>query len=238
MKTIKIFCASLMLCAVTMANATMSYVDTAGNAVAGPATINGSYDAVYFSETMDGSGNGQYTVTNNTSGGYGLLAFGISNTDTTAWIGSIGNDFGCDFDSFSTWCYESMELDSTNWATEVIDFNNGTTGMDVFGDMSNVLDSGDNMLNFYRAVDGELFSGSSWDGFLYDADAPASQLFVVLSGPEETIYGSGGLPINAVPLPAAAWLFISGFLALGGMSYFKRKREPNSPTLSNTTASI
>lgn len=34
---------------------------------------------------------------------------------------------------------------------------------------------------------------------------------------------AGGM--SPVPLPAAAWLFISGFLALGGMSFFKRKRE-------------
>jgi len=37
--------------------------------------------------------------------------------------------------------------------------------------------------------------------------------------------GTYGVAVSAVPLPAAAWLFISGFLAIGGMSYFKRKRE-------------
>jgi len=36
--------------------------------------------------------------------------------------------------------------------------------------------------------------------------------------------GTYSFNISAVPLPAAAWLFISGFLAIGGMSYFKRKR--------------
>lgn len=42
--------------------------------------------------------------------------------------------------------------------------------------------------------------------------------------------GAGGLysvNISAVPLPAAAWLFISGLLAVGGMSYVKRRKASN-----------
>jgi hypothetical protein len=41
---------------------------------------------------------GRYTVTNNTVG-YGLLAFGVPNFFTIAWIESIGDTLGCDFDS-------------------------------------------------------------------------------------------------------------------------------------------
>jgi len=37
--------------------------------------------------------------------------------------------------------------------------------------------------------------------------------------------GAYTLKVSAVPLPAAAWLFISAFFVIGGMSYFKRKRE-------------
>jgi len=32
------------------------------------------------------------------------------------------------------------------------------------------------------------------------------------------IYASGGQPINAVPLPAAVWLFGSGLLGLVGLA--------------------
>ena len=216
MKKICIAGAVLLLGFVTSANAALVFVDVNGNTVAGPALLDGSMEAIYFSETIDGFGNGQYSVTNNTVD-YGLISFGISNNDTFASIGSFGRTFGC----FASWCYASSELNAFNWDTQAIDYN-GTTGAGLFGAISNVLDAGDNMLNFYEAADGDLRSGDSWDQFLYGPGILASQLFVVLQGTSGPIYASGGQPVNAVPLPAAVWLFGSGLLGLAGLARRKK----------------
>jgi len=208
----------LTLCAATTANAAMVFVDAAGNGVA-PGLLDGSKDAIYFTESLDEFGNGQYTVTNNTTS-YGLLAFGISNIDTQAGVGLFGGTFGCDSNpaTGSSWCYEASNLDVFNWNLAQIDFS-GNTGFDIYGDISNVLDAGDNTLNFYMAADGDLKSGDSWDQFFFGQGILASQLFVVLgSTTGTTVYGSGGQPLNAVPVPAAAWLMMSGLVGLVGVA--------------------
>jgi hypothetical protein len=205
--------ATLFLTAAT-ANATLIYVDDTGASVGAPAVGDGSQEAVWFTETAIGD-DGQYDVHNNTTG-YSLLAIGISNNDTSAWVGSFFDNFDCDMG----WCYESLNLDASNWAIEEIDFE-GNTGFDIFGDISNVLDPGDNTINFYRANDGDIGPGESWDGFLFTAGVPSSQLFVVLSpqGMGDTVYGSGGTPV--VPEPSTGLLLLGGML---GMRFVSRRK--------------
>jgi hypothetical protein len=212
----------LTLCTAATANAAMVFVDAAGNGIA-PGVIDASKDAIYFTESLDEFGNGQYTVTNNTTS-YGLLAFGISNIDTQAGIGTSGGTFGCGSnpDTGSNWCYEASNLDTFNWNVTTIDFS-GNTGFDIYGDISNVLDAGDNTLNFYMAADGDLQSGDSWDQFFFGQGILASQLFVVLESASGTVYGSGGQPVSAVPVPAAAWLMLSGLVGLVGVARRRSK---------------
>lgn len=211
MKNSSTWLAGALLCAATSSQAALVF--EGGTA---PALIDPTKEAVYFTETMDQSGVGVYTVTNNTTDSY-LTAIGISNVGALAWIGTPGQNFGC----YSTWCYSSKELDASNWATEMIDYD-GNTGMDIFGDIGNVLDPGDNMINFYMAEDGELGPGDSWDGFLFTNAAVNSQMFVILSGPGGSLYASGGQPLSAVPVPAAIWLFGSGLLGLVGIARRKQ----------------
>ncbi len=173
-----------------------------------PALLDPTKEAVYFTETAV-PGGGYYTITNNTaaSEGAGLSAVGVSNTDTIAYIESFGSTFGCE----STWCYASLNLNEDNWDTEVI--ASGNTGFDLFGDISNVLDPGENTINFYVAVDGDLQSGESWDGFWFGDGLPASQLFVVVGN----FVGSGGTPL---PEPGTALLMLTG---LAGLARFGRR---------------
>ena len=177
------------------------WLDDTGAPVAAPAVLNGAHEGVFFTETETGALEGFYNVTNNTVD-YRLLAFGVSNNDSIAWVESIGNTFGC----FQNWCYESGNRSAENWDVASIDFS-GNTGQAIFGDINNVLDPGDNTLNFYIAGDGDLGPGDSWDGFIWSEAPLASQMFVVLEGfLGDTIYGYGIQP-TAVPVPAAIWLF-------------------------------
>lgn len=187
------------------------WIDESGIPIAAPAVLDSAQEGVFFTETETGPQQGFYNVTNNTVN-YRLLAFGVSNTDTQAWIENIGNDFGCGFATGGNWCYEAHTLTIAEWDDTTIDFN-GNTGQDVFGDFSNVVDAGENVINFYRANDGDIGPGDSWDEFIW-GDAPASsQMFVVLEGTTDTIYGYGIQP-SAVPLPAAIWLFGGALAAL------------------------
>jgi len=224
MKKLHTIGVAVALCFATTANAALTFIDSAGNPVSGPALIDNSKEAIYFTETTDGY-NGQYTVTNNTLN-YTLDAFGISNPGTTPWVGFPGSSFGCGSDVDNSWCYASSILDTSSWNTTALGFDPVTfadiTGFSLFGDISNVLDTGDTMINFYEAADGALGTGDTWNQFFFGPALLASQMFVVLNGTGGAVYASGGQPVNAVPLPAAVWLFGSGLLGLAGLA--KRKK--------------
>ena len=88
-----------------------------------------------------------------------------------------------------------------NFVAELYDFDTGEVL--AFGDVDNSF----------------TFSGLG-------ADPLPSEFGIYLYGEVlDAATGVYGVQISAVPLPAAAWLFISGFLAIGGWSVFKRKRE-------------
>lgn len=199
-----LFAAAFVFLIASNASATLVYIDDTGAPVAAPSVLDAANEAVYFSEAVI-PGGGQYTVTNNTVD-YGLIGFGISNNDTLPFVGSLGSTFDC----FSSWCYESLVLNETNWDTESVDFM-GNTGFDLFGDISNVLDPGDNMINFYRGADGDLQPGDTWNGFLFGDGVPSSQMFIALSGPGGPVYASGGTPI---PEPGTAILMMGGLMGL------------------------
>lgn len=188
------------------------WIDSSGAPVSAPAVLNGTQEGVFFTETETGPQQGFYDVTNNTVD-YRLLAFGISNIDTQAWIETLGSNFGCGPGNASSWCYGAHTVTAADWDNTVIDFDNNT-GQEIFGDFTNVLDPGDNTINFYRADDGDLGPGDSWDGFLWGDALASSQMFVVLEDSSgTTIYGSGIQP-SAVPLPAAIWLLGGALAAL------------------------
>jgi len=213
----RIISVALLLGATTSADAALTFIDSNGNPVTEPAVFDSGMEAVYFTETMGSDGYIHYNVTNNTQD-YFLTSFGVSNTDTFPWVGTASDTFGC----ASVWCYESSILDEANWGSQELDWD-GTTGQDIFGDITNVLDPGDSMLNFYASADGELGPGDSWDGFLYGPGGLASQMFIVLNSQGGPLYGSGGEPLSAVPLPAAAWLMFSGLV--GFASFARRRRQ-------------
>ena len=178
-----------------------------------PDVLDPNNEAVYFTETAI-AGGGFYTITNNTaaSENAGLTGVGISNSDSIAFIESLGSTFGCDGNSTNSWCYAAITLDEFNWDTEVLDFDSGATGFDLFGDISNVLDPGDDTINYYQAADGELLSGDTWDGFYFGNAELSSQMFVILGG--GAFVGMGGQP---VPEPVAGFLMLIG---LGGLAAY------------------
>lgn len=72
--------------------------------------------------------------------------------------------------------------------------------------------------------------GNSWNLFLYEVLADAPYFTYNMSGVQGDLGASGdltltvesGLPVAPVPLPAAAWLLLSG---LGGLSWFGRVKR-------------
>lgn len=199
--------------------------------------IDASKEAVYFTETAT-TGGGTYSIHNNVANS-NLMAFGISNTGSTAFVdGTPGDTFGCEFGASgpgSNWCYGASNLNASNWAQTSLyydfDTGNDVTGFDAFGDFANVVDAGEDTLNFYTAVDGDILGGQSSTGWFGFSDSvPASQLMIVLGTPTGIVTGSGGTPFVAspptgpspVPLPAAAWLLMAG---LAGMGFAGRRRS-------------
>ncbi|MCH9670468.1 MAG: VPLPA-CTERM sorting domain-containing protein [Gammaproteobacteria bacterium] len=197
-----------------------TWTDQAGSA-SGPMSLSPGLDPVYFTETSNGL-SGQYTLYNNTQD-HRIVGFGVSNFETVPWVGAIGSRYGCEFGGNAAWCYGSLALSAANWALE--DLRDGLSGQDIWGAFSNVVDTGDNVVNWYAADDGDLGPGDSWDGFLFSPLLLASQGTVILehANTGNLLFGSGLQP-SAVPLPAAAWMLLSGFVVLGA---WRKRRSRN-----------
>lgn len=211
----------------TSAAAQLTFVDATGTAVAAPALVDPTEDAVYFEETLT-AGGAIYDVTNNTPS-HRLMAVGISNAGTTADFG-LGSTFTCDSAGPDFFCYEALNLDAIDWGLVAIGYIfvptfQEVTGQDVFGAFSNVTDPGEDTINFYRAADGDIGPDNGWDGWGFSSSTPmdSGQMFVILSDNNtgDTIYGSGGLP---VPEPGFAALIGTGALGLG-LSARRRRRN-------------
>ncbi len=212
----------------TSAQATSVWVDQFGNSGSAPAAQNPMNDPIFFTETLTpdaGINTGKYEVTNNTNG-FDLIAFGVSNADTQAYFSEL---FTIGSVCSSGLCYDAFNLNASNWASSEIDFDDNT-GADIFGDFSNVIDPGDNTINFYQVNNnmpgegGALTPGSTSDLFLFGDGILSSQMFVVLQSQEngQLLFGHGIQPLNVIPLPAAAWLFIS---AIAGLGWMRRHRQ-------------
>ena len=124
-------------------------------------------------------------------------------------------------DDFTDTFFFSVDSGVPATNTSASSFQFGTEGIDGF--MVELYDSGDNLLSTNGAVN----HGFTSDVFFTHAGTGDFKLLItgLTTGSGGGIYG---LTLTAVPLPAAAWLFISGFLAIGGWSVFKRKREEKS----------
>ncbi|OYY64248.1 MAG: hypothetical protein B7Y51_04735 [Burkholderiales bacterium 28-67-8] len=82
----------------------------------------------------------------------------------------------------------------------------------------------------YNGVSFGDAGGNSWNLFLYEVLADAPYFTYNISSVQGDLGASGdltltvesGLPVAPVPLPAAAWLLLSG---LGGLSWFGRSKR-------------
>ena len=194
-------------------------------AAAIPIVQAGMPDGLAITEDFNpGTGQGNYAVQNNTAGYY-LRGFGVSNPLSLASVEFYGDDFGCDVAPGFTnsWCYASKNLYDFNWASETAYFDDQLGPLsfqDIYGDFSDNVEPGENTINWYSAEDGALGPGDFEDFFLFEADFPASLALGILEDGPDTLFFNQA-QVSQVPLPAAAWLFIS---ALGGLVVAKRKQ--------------
>ncbi|WP_425098264.1 VPLPA-CTERM sorting domain-containing protein [Tropicibacter sp. S64] len=207
--------------------ATITAFDASGNPLAG---IVGSVD---ITESLFGTV-GTYNVTNNITGAgrADLHGFGVSNVNTTPWVGTVGDTFGCanavGNPDYSNICYDAVVVDASNWATAFPEVFSGLTlsFQDVFGDFASVVGT-DNVFNYYYHSDGSLGAGGSIDNFFgFEGFAVASSIIGAFE------YGGGNFGYFTagvagpggpeVPLPAAGWMLLAG---LGGLAAMRRRRK-------------
>lgn len=171
------------------------------------------------------TGQGSYTVTN-TSTDQRLVAFGVSNTNTTASVGTYGDDFACANPATTATqiCYDASNIGASEWSTASAYFDLDT-GSDItfegaFGAFSDNVEPGENTFNFYTAVDGDLGPGDSIaDFFLFAGLVPQSVGIAIFSGPNGTTAFNNirvsGPGTTVVPVPAGALLLGSALCAFG-----------------------
>ncbi|HIP53277.1 MAG TPA: VPLPA-CTERM sorting domain-containing protein [Chromatiales bacterium] len=159
---------------------------------------------------------GTYTVTNNTAGSY-LMAFGVSNTDSTAYLSDNGalDINGCQ----SGWCYDATTVTAENWDSTIAYYDGDSeTLADLFGSFYSNVEQGEDTIHWYRAVDGALGPGdTSSDFFAFGAEGLHSMALGVLSGSGDvTIFQNQ--QVSTVPIPAAVWLLGSALLGMFGVA--------------------
>jgi len=182
-----------------------------------------SINETFITPPVYGPGDAEFTVSNNS--GSDIYAFFVANDDAT-----------------NTW------TDNNGWDNYILskaDWNDANTNINYLGGYDNpiytsAIGSFDNLFAGYNQVLMYTFSyynfngleanpdaqpianGTTVGGFNFTTQILASPFVAIdLSG---TIVGAGEAShgVSAVPIPAAAWLFVSGFLGLIGVA--KRKK--------------
>lgn len=170
-----------------------------------------------ITENFDaGTGRGSYAVYNGTAEHY-LSGFGVSNSASIeASVGIYGEPLGCNL----SWCYAATVLGAADWSSQIPFYPSPLTFQEAFGDFFANVEPGESSINWYSAVGGALGPGDVEDFFLFQSGSADSLALGFLDGPGGTVFFTQ-MPLTAVPLPAAAWLFLS---ALGGLVVVKRRR--------------
>ena len=168
-------------------------------------------------------GGGTYTVTNNSTGG--LTGFGVSNPQSEAFIGSLGNTSG----GQGMYFYESLTLNSDNWLFEIAfidDIEGDLTFQQAFGDFTANVESGENTINWYSEADGALLPGQTATDFFLFGDGLLASIGLGVIGNGQTVFNNLAINnnVSAVPVPAALPLFGTG-LAIMGFVGWRRKRK-------------
>jgi len=149
-----------------------------------------------------------------------------STATTTTGLGTLFND-GVALNVGKVYSSETSFTDTYNFSIDSA--VSGVSSLIVSSEAAPFIGISDFAVSLYDAGTDTTITktGSSSYSFSISGLFDVSDIYTLtvsglVSGSFVGVYGG---ELSAVPLPAAAWLFISGFLAIGGMSYFKRKRE-------------
>ncbi len=170
-----------------------------------------SVDVAAYSLTNDGSTisaktllsgtNGIY-VSSSTSGNLGVVSAAGNTTDLNGSSSSTGIDEGLQF-TFS----QLVSLDYINFDSfgSTDDFNLTVDGVTLLVDHDDGVSS-PLVTNVLNQSDEYIFNGITGTEFIFWADGGSDDFRI------------DTLRVSAVPVPAAAWLFMSGLLGLAGIS--------------------
>ena len=169
-----------------------------------------------------------------------MLGLGVSNNGTTPVLiesdGELSDTIGNGLSNLDNeFTYQALRLTEDNWDTEVafveevgLTFT-PLTFQDIFGDFSSVSD-GDDTINWFSALDGFLLDDErSTDFFGFVGSSLNSNVIGLAAAPDvsASFFSAGSanvvdVPAPVVPLPAGAWLMLTG---LGGIAAMRRKRK-------------
>lgn len=182
--------------------------------------VDSSKTAVYFSEYFDYStGMGYYDVTNNVNNSI-LVGFGVTNVNTTAGFYSPYSTelepYGFGGNNETTWMYDAITVNESNW-DHVYLWNE--TAQDMLGDYDSFFSDTENTLNWYKANDGALQGGMSWDEFAFVGSQPMSTLYALISDENGNLVMVDGITpdnvaVTNVSEPGMIALLCAGLLAL------------------------